>query len=388
MLDLDDIEDWPRSELVAEARRAGVWAPGRLSDRELIRRVRHHHRRGDTAARRARKVFGRVLAVARAFIAPDTPGKFAQSPDASTPRSTARAHAKTPASEVSGAALAGDSRLVEVGVAAQSTPELETKSVSGLGSEEPDSKESAPPKPRHQRDRVPRPAATGIDTPGASRPHQASGVAVDSEDSAAARPGVHTVAGSRDFAAELIANEEFDAAIEGEPIPTRTMAKLLSDQGHYHRALAIYRKLLIEHPGDETLQREAHRVQQRRDHRSGNKADPTGDCELVATALGGGKVLISWRLSARAVERAVRLLPPEAKDAHELRVRAVLICASGDDTTRVIREHVAKPEGEWILADRLLSPDDGRLSSAAVAVGLAWSEHFVSVAHAPPVEGT
>jgi hypothetical protein len=45
-----------------------------------------------------------------------------------------------------------------------------------------------------------------------------------------------------------------------EPLPTRTMARILADQGHYKRSLAIYANLLREQPDDSELRGEADAV--------------------------------------------------------------------------------------------------------------------------------
>ena len=45
-----------------------------------------------------------------------------------------------------------------------------------------------------------------------------------------------------------------------EPFPTRTMARILADQGHYKRSLAIYATLLHEEPDDTELRLEADEV--------------------------------------------------------------------------------------------------------------------------------
>lgn len=55
-----------------------------------------------------------------------------------------------------------------------------------------------------------------------------------------------------------------------EPFPTRTMARILADQGHYKRSLAIYADLVRRMPDDRDLQGEAEKVRsqsrQRRPH--------------------------------------------------------------------------------------------------------------------------
>lgn len=48
-----------------------------------------------------------------------------------------------------------------------------------------------------------------------------------------------------------------------EPFPTRTMARILADQGHFKRSLAIYAKLLRDDPGNLDLSAEADEVRSR-----------------------------------------------------------------------------------------------------------------------------
>jgi len=47
------------------------------------------------------------------------------------------------------------------------------------------------------------------------------------------------------------------ASMFDEPFPTLTMARILADQGHYKRSLAIYASLLRDEPGNEELSAEA-----------------------------------------------------------------------------------------------------------------------------------
>jgi hypothetical protein len=53
------------------------------------------------------------------------------------------------------------------------------------------------------------------------------------------------------------------ASIFDEPFPTLTMARILAEQGHFKRALAIYATLLREGPGDAELSAEADDVRAR-----------------------------------------------------------------------------------------------------------------------------
>ena len=48
-----------------------------------------------------------------------------------------------------------------------------------------------------------------------------------------------------------------------EPFPTRTMARILADQGHFKRSLAIYASLLRDQPADHELSAEADEIRAR-----------------------------------------------------------------------------------------------------------------------------
>jgi len=48
-----------------------------------------------------------------------------------------------------------------------------------------------------------------------------------------------------------------------EPFPTRTMARILADQGHFKRSLGIYAVLLRSQPRDAELRAEANEVRDR-----------------------------------------------------------------------------------------------------------------------------
>ncbi len=48
-----------------------------------------------------------------------------------------------------------------------------------------------------------------------------------------------------------------------EPFPTLTMARILADQGHFKRSLAIYATLLRDEPGNQELSAEADGIRSR-----------------------------------------------------------------------------------------------------------------------------
>jgi hypothetical protein len=53
------------------------------------------------------------------------------------------------------------------------------------------------------------------------------------------------------------------AGIFEEPFPTLTMARILAEQGHFKRSLAIYAGLLRSEPGDPELSTEVNEVRAR-----------------------------------------------------------------------------------------------------------------------------
>jgi hypothetical protein len=48
-----------------------------------------------------------------------------------------------------------------------------------------------------------------------------------------------------------------------EPFPTRTMARILAEQGHFKRSLAIYAALMRDQPADRELSAEADEIRAR-----------------------------------------------------------------------------------------------------------------------------
>src|SRR5512143_750614 len=58
--------------------------------------------------------------------------------------------------------------------------------------------------------------------------------------------------------AEIVGSDRF----ENEPLPTRTMARILAAQGHHRRALEIYDRLVASAPEDVDLKHETERVRE------------------------------------------------------------------------------------------------------------------------------
>src|SRR6185503_4758953 len=96
--------------------------------------------------------------------------------------------------------------------------------------------------------------------------------------------------------------------IPHEPIRTRTMARLLSSQGHLDRARAIYDELVELTPGDPELLDERRALESMppptdRAARSG----PTPEA-ITAVCIDGTSLLIHWSVSEAGIERARQVL--------------------------------------------------------------------------------
>ncbi len=174
-----------------------------------------------------------------------------------------------------------------------------------------------------------------------------------------------------------------DDALADEPIPTRTMARLLAEQGHGRRALAIYQKLLRDQPGDEDLRREVDRLESSGRGRatkassSGSDADDdeSEGVEVVALPVGEARVLVAWSVAGPALEAAEAMVD----DSAALQARVVVVRADAEGAIRrEVRERPADPAGEWVVPVYA----GARVTAA---VGLSHSGRFVSVAHAPVI---
>jgi hypothetical protein len=164
-----------------------------------------------------------------------------------------------------------------------------------------------------------------------------------------------------------------------EPIRTRTMARLLSSQGHHARALTIYRELAAAAPGDSDLARETAECAERAAVSAGPRRDETrelvfGNDEVVSVRADETSVLVSWEVSERGIARAERLLARPG----ELTARLVLVVPDAAQVIRTeLRERRVERMGEWLVANL---PSDARTTAS---VGLRAGDAFVSIAHCP-----
>lgn len=163
-----------------------------------------------------------------------------------------------------------------------------------------------------------------------------------------------------------------------EPIRTRTMARLLSKQGHHARALTIYDELTRASPDDAELAREARECEALAAESAASLASEgleDGEAavdEMLSTRAGGGAVRLSWKVSDRGVARAERVLAATG----ELTARLVIIAPDSAEVVRTeLRERPAERRGEWLVTGL---PEGARTTAA---IGLRSSDAFVSIAH-------
>lgn len=158
---------------------------------------------------------------------------------------------------------------------------------------------------------------------------------------------------------------------EDEPIQTRTMARLLANQGHSERALAIYDLLVSESPEDADLKAERDELALTGNLSSG--AEYASD-HLEITRTHATSIFVRWELTQSGVKRASALCSSDP--ALTLR----LVCLDADENavvTSVVRDFAAEGRvGEKLIAD--LSPT----SACVAAVGVGTGAAFVSIAHA------
>jgi len=168
--------------------------------------------------------------------------------------------------------------------------------------------------------------------------------------------------------------------MQDEPIPTRTMARLLHEQGHHRRALAILENLLAQRPGDVALEAELSAVQRalrapKQEVAAGARSE-TPRAELVTMLLPDKRVLLAWGLSEDSLQSA------RAMGAAGTLVARVLVLAPGSDgaVTRTLTDKEAEPTGEHTL---------GPIASGSfvtAAVGFRDGDQFDSVAAAPVLD--
>lgn len=179
---------------------------------------------------------------------------------------------------------------------------------------------------------------------------------------------------------------EDDEGAMQEPIATRTMARLLAAQGHPRRALAIYKKLLREKPGDASLEEEAAALGSKRSRTpkttpsvaASEEDDDSHAGEVVFVRGPEGQLIVAWSLPKAAAVRAQSILGPRGRPT----ARVVVVRASSSGG--ILRETFDLQASDETLFEgegSIPAPPGARVTAA---IGLLAGERFVSVAHAEP----
>ena len=226
-MDLTRLYNFTTSELRDEAQRLGIGDTYAMSRGQLIQAIREHL---EPPTARKKGLFGRVVGFAKWAVQAAVETGDANEEEADDENEPS----PEPAREADPPPLAeGEASEVE----APPTPALELGTVSDpLPS--PDSEPASSPEPETGTRAEAPPQPEPITSP---EPDPAPGAA-------SSRPP-----------AGVFAN---NGGLFEEPIPTRTMARILAEQGHFKRSLAIYARLLDEEPDDGDLVAEVNAVRE------------------------------------------------------------------------------------------------------------------------------
>jgi hypothetical protein len=229
-MDLTRLYNLTTPELRVEAERLGVRDTYAMSRGQLIYAIRSR-----SAEAQPEGLLGKVLGFAKWAI--QTTAAVAPKPEDDTPRP--RRQSEVPMPSVGPRAPASET--------SPSVPDAPSASTADtLPATEPASELASPPAP----DR--RSALEFVSMTGPASSPPARSIEED-QDVVGSSSSSHPPAGV--FSGGISSFEE--------PFPTRTMARILADQGHFRRSLAIYAKLLQEHPSDPELGAEAEEVRSR-----------------------------------------------------------------------------------------------------------------------------
>lgn len=301
-----DFSSWSRKALNQEARRLGIWAPGRFRREELIAQIEAAER---SPVRRA----GRFLRRGVKFAVGLTP--FARLMESESQAPAQNKPGSDPRDATgSSSAFAGEHETV--------------KKASAVSSKDPKAVTSG--------------ASTTQDPPSAS--------SRDSRQS------------TQDLSDTLVGNE---------PLPTRTMARLLAEQGHLDRAQAIYWKLQKESPDDTTIAAEFEALAKR--PLSSSRTENAGDEIVFASGKAG--VVVAWTLAEATLSEARAVC-----GGGELVLRAVVVRAKDERIARRILDSPISQHDDTALIEALPG------ARVTAAIGFLDGDRFFSVLHAPPYE--
>lgn len=159
-----------------------------------------------------------------------------------------------------------------------------------------------------------------------------------------------------------------EPAVAREPIPTRTMAELLIDQGHLERAIGILRGL-----GDDDARARLRAVESRLIRERLQKVAGAHTDRGVAIYAERDSRAVGWAIDELGIRRARALLGTDG----ELTLRIVTVeadAAHAVSSRRVDRSPIER-RGSQLL-------DAGPAARLVISVGLCSGDRFVSIAHA------
>lgn len=320
-----DLSRMSRDALNAEGRKIGIWMPSRLSRAALEARIREHH---DAPLRKAGRALKKMIGIARDLRE-------------SAPRLRLGAPAPAPAPKPE--------------ARPQPTPEAKPTATP---------KPTPKPKPKPMPEAKPTPTLEAKPTPTP---------APEAKPSAKSQPvseaGSAPASGSRSSAGTSGTGGSIGSL--QEPIETRTMAKILADQGYRRRALAIYRKLVDQSPDDADLRAEMKAVRESKKPADDDEDPERDECVAVAA---DDHAVVAWKVGDAAVARAARLCGEGAT----LVLRSIVLSTVEGAVEREVAELPVELAGEQAF-------DIEHGQRLIAAIGLRRDERFVSIAHAPPL---
>ncbi|MBK6575323.1 MAG: hypothetical protein IPG17_03775 [Sandaracinaceae bacterium] len=393
-----DLSRMTREELEQEATRRGVREVTHLTRAQLIRAIEAPPATG--AIDTAKAIFRGVLGVARTLRGRSSPPP---PPTPSAPRRDPLPPSSPPSVEAAastGGEGRGDTQRMRVSETPAGLPAVSRPAGGPEASELPPRPSvEVEPRPTLERtdptnkmklpsfseDAAPETSPESSTTPAVEQPRHTA----VTMDLGPLRDEILRVADEQQLLTKAAARREAAVTVpirvprelEDEPIPTRTMARLLHEQGHHRRALAILENLLAERPGDVGLEADLAAVQHalglpRAPLVAGGRVDSSPRAELVTMLLPDRRVLLAWGLSEESIASA------RTMGASGTLVARVLVLAPGGDgaVTRTLTDKEVQPSGEHTLGP--IAPG----SFVTAAVGFRDGDQFVSVAAAPVLD--
>jgi hypothetical protein len=359
-LDLSRVEAWTREMLEAEARRRRIRNPQFRTRGELIRLLLKHQYGDQLSAGRERIARGiRTFGQARELLGMAVGAALSALPETLSALGLGRpeqaGHRDESGNDEDAAPV--DAAIVEA------APEVARD------------RGAARPRARARRPAEAGPVARAEEAARAVRKTPSAARAEEPEEGGHARSKlaqVGPVATTRTFVEE--------------PIRTRTMARLLSAQGHRERALAIYEELLAQNSADATLQGEAEAVRRGETLEEPALPDPPYPPERWPTPQAGDRLECSgmpaegltlrWQVTAAGERRACAVLGSDG----ELTLRVVSI---QPDPERIVRSEITE-HGPVAAAGEWQAPGMPAGARCFAAVGMRSGSRFVAIVHAHP----